>query len=171
MLTGASNSSSRNCLGASRRDFLQAGVLGLGGLTLPSLLATRAAAKERGESFVKDKAVVLLYLSGGASHIETFDPKMTAPEGTRSVTGEMKTNIPGVTYGGTFPLLAAHADKLAVVRSFAHKVGSHEGAHVHVLSGGTDPEGRQQSGLAWDRATPVCAAPTIPKPECPPLLC
>ena len=147
MLTVFSERGSRDCEGASRRDFLRAGALSLGSLTLPSLLATRAAAAG-GETYVKDKAVVLLYLSGGASHIETFDPKMSAPEGTRSVTGEVKTNIAGVTYGGTFPQLAAHADKLAVIRSFTHKVGSHEGAHVHVLSGGTDPQGKQQSGFS-----------------------
>ncbi len=147
MLTVFSGRGSRDCEGASRRDFLRAGALSLGSLTLPILLATRAAAAS-GETFVTDKAVVLLYLSGGASHIETFDPKMSAPEGTRSVTGEVNTNIPGVTYGGTFPQLAAHADKLAVIRSFTHKVGSHEGAHVHVLSGGTDPQGKQQSGFS-----------------------
>lgn len=145
MLTVISGRRSRDCEGTSRRDFLRVGALSLGSLTLPGLLTSRAAG---GESFVRDKSVVLLYLSGGASHIETFDPKMTAPDGTRSVTGEVKTNVPGVTFGGTFPQLAAHADKLAVVRSFAHRVGSHEQAHVHVLSGGTDPEGRQQSGFS-----------------------
>ena len=147
MLTVFSGPNHRDCDGASRRDFLRVGALSLGSLTLPSLLATRAAAIDA-DSFVKDKAVVLLYLSGGASHIETFDPKMNAPDGTRSVTGEEKTNIPGVTFGGTFPRLAKHADKLAVVRSFTHKVGSHEAAHVHVLSGGTDPQGRQKDGFS-----------------------
>lgn len=144
MLTVFSNRPSRDCDGASRRDFLRVGALSLGSLSLPNLLATAA----QNESFVKDKSVVLLYLSGGASHIETFDPKMTAPDGTRSVTGELQTSLPGVTYGGTFPQLAAHADKLSVIRSFAHKVGSHEQAHVHVLSGGTDPQGRQGSGFS-----------------------
>ena len=148
MLTVFSGRSSRDCEGASRRDFLRVGALSLGSLTLPSLLAAQAAAAARGESFVKDKAVVLLYLSGGASHIETFDPKMSAPVGTRSVTGEVTTNIPGVTYGGTFPQLATHANKLAVIRSFAHKVGSHQQAHVHVLSGGTDSQGRQENGFS-----------------------
>jgi len=95
---------------------------------------------------VRDKAVVLLYLSGGASHIETFDPKMTAPAQIRSSTGELKTNVAGVTFGGTFPELAARADRLAVVRSFTHPVGSHQQAHVHVLTGGTDPAGQAQQG-------------------------
>ncbi len=150
MLTVFSECTGRNSRAskATRRDFLRVGTLGLGSVTLPTLLATQAAAAAAGESYVKEKAVVLLYLSGGASHIETFDPKMTAPDGIRSVTGEATTNIPGVTFGGTFPRLAAHADKLAIVRSFTHRVGSHEGAHLHVLSGGTDPQGRQQAGFS-----------------------
>ena len=146
MLTVFSAQAGRDCEGASRRDFLRAGTLSLGSLTLPGLLAARAAGG--GESFVRDKSVVLLYLSGGASHIETFDPKMDAPAGTRSVTGEVQTSLPGVTFGGTFPRLASHADKLAVIRSFSHRVGSHEDAHVHVLSGGTDPQGKRQDGFS-----------------------
>ncbi len=146
MLTVFSRQARRDCEGGSRRDFLRAGTLSLGSLMLPGLLAARAAKGE--ESFVRDKSVVLLYLSGGASHIETFDPKMDAPAGTRSVTGEVQTSLPGVTFGGTFPRLASHADKLAIIRSFSHRVGSHEDAHVHVLSGGTDPQGKQQDGYS-----------------------
>jgi hypothetical protein len=130
----------------SRRDFLRIGTLSLGGFTLAQLLALRAASAQ--ENFVRDKAVVLLYLSGGASHIETFDPKMTAPEGIRSITGEVATSLPGVTFGGTFPQLARFADRMAIVRSFSHPVGDHVKAHVHVLSGGTDPMGSQTQGFS-----------------------
>jgi len=147
MLTMTANGGTRDCDGLRRRDFLQVGTLALGGLSLPDLLAARAAANG-GASAIRDKSVVLLYLSGGASHIETFDPKMTAPLGIRSVTDELQTRLPGVTFGGTFPRLAAQADKLAIVRSFSHKVGSHEQAHVHVLSGGTDPAGKQARGFS-----------------------
>ena len=132
----------------SRRDFLQVGGLGLSGITLSQLLAAQASATANGSHFIRDKSVVMLYLSGGASHIETFDPKMDAPDGTRSITGAVKTRLPGVTFGGTFPRLAAQADKMAIVRSFSHKVGGHEEAHVHVLSGGTDPVGKQQAGFS-----------------------
>lgn len=144
MLTIFSGRGSRDCEGMLRRDFLRIGTLSLGSLSLPSLLAARASAEDN--NYVKDKAVVLLYLSGGASHIETFDPKMTAPPGICSVTGEVKTTIPGVTFGGTFPQLAAHAKNMAVVRSHAHPIGGHSQAHVHVLSGGTDRQGNQESG-------------------------
>ena len=68
--------------GHCRRDFLTIGSLGLlGGLTLPRLLASSPRAAAGSGRPVTDKAVVLLFLQGGPSHIETFDPKMTAPPG------------------------------------------------------------------------------------------
>lgn len=125
MLTLHAGPRSRDCAGVSRRDFLRAGFLGLGGLTLPWLLRTRAEAAALQADFVRDKAVVLVFLAGGASHIETFNPNMDAPEPCRSITGAVKTTLPGVTLGGTFPGLAKHAKKMAIVRSFKHRVGSH----------------------------------------------
>ena len=127
-------------------DFIRVGALGLAGLSLPDLLATQANAARSKVDFVRDKAVVLLYLSGGASHIETFNPNMDAPSPFNSVTGEVKTTLPGVTFGGTFPNLAKWAHKMAVVRSFTHPVAGHEQAHVHVLTGGTDPKGTGNEG-------------------------
>lgn len=128
---------SRDCSGYSRREFLQVGALGMGGLSLPWLLQQQASAATGG-SFVRDKSVVFLFLTGGPSHIETWDPKMTAPLEIRSMTGEVKTNLSGVTFGGTFPKLAAHADKLAIVRSFTSGTGSHTGGTDRVLRGGGD---------------------------------
>lgn len=124
------------CAGATRRRFLQVGGLALGGFTLPGLLAARAATAGQ---LVKDKAVVLLFLQGGPSQIETFDPKMTASEGIRSVTGEVKTKLPGVTFGGTFPKLAALADRLAVIRSFASGNADHQ--NYLKVAGGDNPVG------------------------------
>jgi hypothetical protein len=154
MLTIETGLGPRTCEGTSRRDFLRVGTLALGGLTLSQLLAARSATAAAKDDlhFVRDRAIVLLYLSGGASHIETFDPKMSAPDGARSVTGEVQTSLPGVTFGGTFPLLAQQAHRMAVVRSFQHPITGHEQAHVHVLSGGTDPVGRQQAGFSMGSA-------------------
>ena len=87
MLTLCSQQQECDSRGVSRRSFLQAGTLALGGLTLPWLLEQRAWAKNRGRSFVRDKSVVLVFLSGGASHIETFNPNMDAPAPYSSVTG------------------------------------------------------------------------------------
>lgn len=147
MLTLLDTVRSRDCAGVLRRDFLRAGALGLGGLTLPWLLGQRAEAAA-GEDYVRDKAVVLLFLSGGASHIETFNPNMDAPPPFCSTTGEVQTMLPGVAFGGTFPMLARHAHKMAVVRSFQHPIGGHVQAIKHVLNGGTDPSGNGEAGFS-----------------------
>ena len=135
MLTLFTGGKSRDCDGRSRREFLRIGTLGIGGLTLPSLLAARAAAGE-GKNPVRGKSVVVLFLQGGPTQIETFDPKMTAPQEYRAMFGEVQTAIPGVTFGSHFPKLAALADKMAIVRSYRHGISSHAPASEHVISGG-----------------------------------
>ena len=77
MLTFSTGLSHRDCDGSTRRDFLKAGTLGMGGLSLANLLAARSQATEAGLA-VKDTSVVWLWLGGGPTHIETFDPKMSA---------------------------------------------------------------------------------------------
>jgi uncharacterized protein (DUF1501 family) len=113
------------CAGLGRREFLQVGGLALCGLTLPGLLATRAATTKAGK-YVKDRSVILVFLQGGPSHIEFFDPKMSAPDNVRSITGELKTKLPGITFGGNFHKLAARANRFSVVRSYASMNGGHK---------------------------------------------
>jgi hypothetical protein len=144
MLNVSFGSGIRDCAGLSRRNFLQAGSLALGGLSLPWLFRTQASAAET--SFIKDKAVVMVFLGGGMSHIESFNPNMDAPEPYCSITGEVKTTVSGITFGGTFPELAKHAKKAAIVRSFKHPIGNHEQAISHVLTGGTDTNGQAKEG-------------------------
>jgi hypothetical protein len=115
--------------GASRRDFLRIGTLGLGGLSLANLLAARAAAAEA-KRVPTGKSVVFLFQHGGPSQFETFDPKMTAPGDIRCVTGETATSLPGVTFGSTFPRLARLAHKLAVVRSYVPGDANHDAKPV-----------------------------------------
>jgi hypothetical protein len=110
--------------GCHRRDFLRIGALGLGGLTLSQLLASRTAAQ--GRSLRTDRSMIFLFQHGGPSQFETFDPKMTAPEGIRSVTGEIDTSLPGITFGSTFTRLAKLAHKLAVVRSYVPGDANHD---------------------------------------------
>lgn len=124
----------RDCEGTTRREFLKIGTLGAGAISLPQLLAARAAAKAAGET-VKDTSVVWVWLGGGPTHIETFDPKMSAPSEYRSITGEVSTKLPGVTIGGTFPHLASVVDKMALVRSFAHTNSGHGGGTHFVMTG------------------------------------
>src|SRR5205807_1328324 len=102
------------------------GSLALGGLSLPHLLAAKAGAADARRSISHDRSVIFLFLHGGPSQFETFDPKMAAPAEFRSTTGEVATRLPGVTFGGTFPRLAARADKLTVVRSFVSGDGNHD---------------------------------------------
>lgn len=125
----------RNCTGTTRREVLQVGTLALGGMSLAGLLSARACAAAAGQA-VKDTSVILLFLTGGPSQIETFDPKMTAPAEYRSVTGHVATCIPGISFGGTFTGLARRADKLAVVRSFTHDTSDHTKAVELVMRGG-----------------------------------
>ncbi len=119
-----------NLGGCSRRDFLRIGALGLGGMTLPELLAARAIAAETGtnplSSKTTGKSVIFLFQHGGPSQFETFDPKMDASPEIRSATGETKTTVPGVTFGGTFTKLARHMDRMAIVRSFQSGSANHE---------------------------------------------
>ena len=126
-----------NCDGTSRRDFLKVGALGLGGLgglMLPDLLRARAAAAADGKT-TRKTSVVWLWLGGGPTQIETFDPKMSAPVEFRSTVGAVKTSLPGVEFGGVFPEMAKVADKLAVVRSFAHNNSGHGGGTHWVMTG------------------------------------
>jgi hypothetical protein len=109
----------------NRRAFLRVGSLGMAGLSLESLLQGMALA-DHPSRLLKDRSVIFLFLHGGPSQTETFDPKMTAPAGIHSATGEVRTKLPGVTFGGTFPQLANLADKFSIVRSFQTGDGNHD---------------------------------------------
>lgn len=108
-----------------RREFLTIGSLGLGGLSLSSLLAGRSAAAGNTPSHVTGKAVIFLFQQGGPSQFETFDPKPNAPDGIRTVTGTVPTSIPGVRFGDTMAQLAPLAHRFAVVRSFQTNNAGH----------------------------------------------
>ncbi len=111
-MTLYSDDLTRNCEGFGRREILRIGTLGLGGITLTNALGLEHS------GHVKDRSVVILNMQGGPSQFETFDPKMEAPSETRSVFGEVKTNLPGVRFGSHFEKLAKMADRMAVVSSY-----------------------------------------------------
>lgn len=115
-----------NCQGVSRRTALKAGFLGLAGLTLADLHRLRA----EGAAQKNDKSVILIWLDGGPSQLETYDPKPDAPVEYRGPFGVVKTNVPGIVLSETLPEHAKHADKMAFIRSLHHGTGDHfAGAH------------------------------------------
>ena len=99
----------------SRRWFLQTGLAGLAGLSLPDLLRCRARASANGGP--DRKAVILIWLSGGPSHLDTWDPKPDAPAEIRGPFGSIATKVPGVRVCEHLPLQARILDRLALVRS------------------------------------------------------
>ena len=123
--------------GPSRRDFVRAGALA--GLSLPALLRAEAiAASKQGGSLAKGaraKSVVLVYLGGGLSHHDSFDPKPEAPEDIKGKYGTTETVVPGLRISDKLPLMAKVMNKIALVRSGAHNTDHHETATNWVLSG------------------------------------
>lgn len=142
MLSIGDTHPAHDCQGFSRREFLRIGALGLGGMSLAGLMQARARGGETG--VLTGKSVVLLFLQGGPPHIEFFDPKLTAPQEIRSVTGEVQTKLPCVTFGATFPKLAALADRFVVVRSYGS--GSADHTYGRSVAGG-DPQGPAMSAV------------------------
>src|SRR5436305_6597320 len=123
----------KDCSGSNRRDFLKVGALGLTGLTLTDLLRLRSNAANAGQP-TRDTSVIWLWLGGGPTHVETFDPKMSAPAEFRSMVGDVQTRVPGVRLGGLFPLMGQVADKMAYVRSFTHGNSGHSGGTHFVMT-------------------------------------
>jgi len=130
-----SQTRSDRCAGpVSRRTFLEAGSLALGGLTLPDLLARRAAARETRRTET-DTSVILIWLQGGPSHMETYDMKPEAPVEYGGLLKPIQTRAPGMDICELLPLHARVADKFNVIRSISHGFANHAGGAGRFLSG------------------------------------
>ena len=127
MITISDPSPTHNCSGFMRRDFLRIGSFGLGGMTLPGISGANNESASILQKAMRGRSVVFLFLNGGPSHIESFDPKMDAPAEIRSIFGEVKTKHAGITFGSHFPQLASRADMFSIVRSY----GSGNAAHTY----------------------------------------
>ena len=123
----------------NRRAALQIGV-GMFGLALPDFLRARAAGQATAN---RDVSCIFIFLAGGASHFETFDPKPNAPVEVRGLWKPTSTNVPGTFICEKMPLLAKHMDKVALIRSWQGKSGSHSTGSQHVASGMYPPTGGQ----------------------------
>ena len=126
--------------GFGRRKFLRLSAVGLGGLSLGTsglaqahsgLLLPAAPAGRPG----KAKACILIWLDGGASHLETFDPKPDAPAEVRGPFDSIKTRVPGVRINESMPRTAAMLDKIAVVRSMTSPFGVHNFGVKYAMTG------------------------------------
>jgi hypothetical protein len=124
----------RVCDGLSRRELLAAGTLAMAGL-VPGL----ASPKKLGGTFGRAKAVILIDLYGGPSHIDSFDPKPNAPAEVRGEFGSIPTAIPGVRFTEHVPLLAKRLDRYCLIRTLSHGYNSHNPYAVMTgFTGGQD---------------------------------
>ncbi len=116
------------CPFLSRRDLLRVGALGVAGSFLPSL--AQSATKPKSV-----QSVIVLWMAGGMTHHDSFDPKPDAPEEIRGTLSAIRTKLPGVQFCETMPNLAHIADKLAVIRTFASGNNDHFRSQAYALSG------------------------------------
>src|SRR5687768_5823954 len=124
-----------NCAGVSRRDCLQLGLGALFGGGLVHALRLRAAGASGTTPTPAAKSCILVWLDGGPTHYETFDPKPAAPVEIRGEFKPIATRLPGVQFSEHLSRLAAIADKLAVVRSIRHNQGNHGAGNHYMMTG------------------------------------
>src|SRR5215204_1332439 len=110
-------------LGITRRDLLRVGGSAIMGLSLGSIFSLRAKAGEvakGGPGFGKAKSVIMVYLQGGPSHLDLWDPKENVPDKIRSVFTNIKTKIPGINFTEILPKIAGITDKFTFIRSMSY---------------------------------------------------
>lgn len=131
MLEIMANQVGRNCQGVTRRAALKAGLLGFGGLALADVLR----AKANSPALRSDLSVILIWLDGGPSQLETFDPKPEAPAEYRGPWGALRTTVPGTLVSELMPEVARRAHKVSLIRSLHHDNGDHFAAGHWMLTG------------------------------------
>jgi uncharacterized protein (DUF1501 family) len=131
-------------VGVTRRDVLRVGGAGLLGMTLGQVLRLQAAAADTnpsgGPGWNRAKSVILIYLQGGPSHLDLWDPKPDAPEKVRSVFQPIGTKIPGVHFTEVLPRLAQINDKFTMIRSMSYTPNglfNHTAAIYQMMTGYT----------------------------------
>ncbi len=124
-------SSIRTCQGVSRRRLLTVGGLGILGFTLADALRHEAAASPARNS--RPPSCIFVWLDGGPSQYETFDPKPEAAVDVRGPYGAIETNVSGIRFSELVPTLARQADKFTVIRTLTHGLDRH--SPIHVMTG------------------------------------
>jgi len=123
MLRVSLDSTTPYCDGYKRRSFLQLGLAGMGSVGLGNLW--RAQAQASTSSSGKKTSLILIWLDGGPSHMDTYDPKPQAPQEYRGIWSPISTNVPGTQITEMFPLQAQIADQFSIIRSMHHNAGDH----------------------------------------------
>ena len=150
-----------SCDGQSRRQFLKLGSLALGGLALPQILRAQETSPLVPGSQPSHKAVIMIYLSGGPSHQDMYDLKMSAPAEIRGSFRPIATNVPGIEICQHMPLLAQMMDKFAIIRSLYGGPDQH--ASDMCLSGyPIGPKGRQDNHPSLGAAVARIQGPVDP---------
>src|SRR5262245_9356900 len=122
----------RNCEGVNRREFIRVGALSAFGLSLPALLRGESQSQV---SRRREISCILLWMNGGPSQLDTFDPKPDAPAEIRGEFGSIPTRIPGVRVTEHLPRLARNIDKYSILRSITSNDNGHETATHYLLTG------------------------------------
>ncbi|MBY0512942.1 MAG: DUF1501 domain-containing protein [Gemmataceae bacterium] len=142
--TSAVNTLPHRHPGVTRRELLQVGCSGLLGLGLSSVVPVAAASPRRA------KSVIVVFLTGAPSHIDTFDPKPDTPAEIRGEFATIQTKTPGLLATEHVVKLAARSDKYAVVRTLSHKDNNHTAATHHLITGANQPGVRFDKPLSRD---------------------
>ncbi len=162
MLTISSqHQSGKNCDGITRRNFLRAGSLCVGGLTLADLLRQRARAEPARR---RAKSVIMVWLEGGPSHFDTYDLKPKAPVEIRGPFKPIQTNVPGMQLSELMPLQAKIADKLAIVRNMVYQNSDHSPPEELITGfhkGGRPALGSVVSRIQFDENRPRLLPPYV----------
>lgn len=139
---------------STRRQFLRAGFLGLGGLSLADVLRVEAAAASPGQTSRRQKSVILLFAHGGPSHLETYDMKPHASSDIRGPFMPISTNVTGLDVCEHLPLHARCADRFSLIRSVTHDEADHFAGHRRFLSG----FGKLKPGTGYESYYPMVGA-------------
>lgn len=134
----------------NRRDWLRAGFLGVTGLTLADVLRAEEAEPNRST----DTAVILLFVHGGPSHLETYDLKPGAPDEIRGPFTPIRTNVPGIDLCEHLPRHSRIAHRFSLIRSLCHDEADHFAGHRRFLSG----HGRLKAGTGYESHYPQVGA-------------
>src|SRR4026209_730163 len=168
------------CDGFSRREFLRVGGAGIMGISLADILRLQAAASTAPDAakakhgWGQAKSVILVFLQGGPSHIDIWDPKPDAPSNIRGEFKPIKTSIPGTWIGEHMPMMAQHLDKATLIRSMSYTPNglfNHTAAIYQMLTGyapdQASPSGQPQPPAPADFPTAGCQVSKLKPPTDP----